>query len=92
MKVLVHLVSSEGARSDPDKTKSASNFPTPATLKYARTFLGLCKYYRELVKDFSDVVEPLGDLLFGDSSFSWGLEQGEDFKTLKFELTTAPVL
>lgn len=88
---LGHLLSSEGIHPDPDKPRAMENFPTPATPKNIRTFLRLCMYYRKFIFGFSDLCEPLNDLLHSDS-FRWGPERDETFRALKSAPTTAPVL
>ena len=42
---LVHVVTPEGIFPDPGKVEVVRNFPTPASLKQLKSFLGLANYY-----------------------------------------------
>ena len=52
---LGHVVSSNGISTDPAKTDSVRNWPTPTNPTDIRSFLGLASYYDGFVKKFSDV-------------------------------------
>ena len=43
---LGHVVTPEGIFPDPSKVEVVKNFPTPASLKELKSFLGLANYYR----------------------------------------------
>lgn len=86
------MVSADGIRPDPEKTRAVSDFPVPQNVKDLRTFLGLCTYFRKFISGFSHIAEPLNQLLRRDASFEWGPHQETSFETLKTALTPAPVL
>lgn len=92
IKVLGHLVNADGVRPDPDKLRAVSDFPPPKDLKTLRSFLGLCTYFRKFIFAFSDITEPLTQLLRDNVSFTWGPPQEEAFTLLKAALTSAPLL
>ncbi|GFX26664.1 transposon Tf2-6 polyprotein [Trichonephila clavipes] len=92
VKILGHLVSSNGVRPDPDKRKAVRNFPTPKNIHDTRSFLGLCSYFRRFIKGFCYLAEPLRSLLKSGVEFHWGPEEVEAFKSLKKALTSDPVL
>ncbi|GFY32406.1 retrovirus-related Pol polyprotein from transposon 17.6 [Trichonephila clavipes] len=92
VKILGHLVSSNGVRSDPDKIKAVRNFPTPKNIHDIRSFLGLCSYFRRFIKGFCYLAEPLQSLLKSGVEFLWGPEEVEAFNSLKKALTSDPVL
>ncbi|GFX33113.1 hypothetical protein TNCV_5042811 [Trichonephila clavipes] len=92
VKILGHLVSSNGVRPDPDKIKAVRNFPTPKTIHDIRSFLGLCSYFRRFIKGFCYLAEPLQSLLKSGVEFHWGPEEVEAFNSLKKALTSDPVL
>ena len=57
-----------------------------------RSFLGLARFYRCFVRDFSTIAAPLNELTKKDVPFIWGTAQEEAFTVLKDKLTHAPLL
>ncbi|GFW14756.1 retrovirus-related Pol polyprotein from transposon 17.6 [Trichonephila clavipes] len=92
VKILGHLVSSNGVRPDPYKIKAVRNFPTPNNIHDIRSFLGLCSYFRRFIKGFCYLAEPLQSLLKSCVEFHWGPEEVEAFNSLKKALSSDPVL
>ncbi|GFW42578.1 retrovirus-related Pol polyprotein from transposon 297 [Trichonephila clavipes] len=90
VKILGHLVSSNGVCPDPDKIKAVRNFPTPKNIHDIRSFLGLCTYFRRFIKGFCNLAEPLQSLLKSGVEFHWGPEEVEAFHSLKKALTSDP--
>jgi hypothetical protein len=56
---LGYIVSRDGIRAFPDKTKAVKNFPVPKKMKEIRSFLGLASFYRRLVPMFAQTAKPL---------------------------------
>ena len=68
VRYLGRLVSCEGYRADPADTVVLEKFRTPPkTIGELRSLLGFFGYFRGYVKDFSQKVKPLYDLLKGKS-------------------------
>ncbi|XP_070538434.1 uncharacterized protein [Ptychodera flava] len=65
VKYLGHIVSKEGVKTDPEKTKALKTWPVPTSAKEVKTFLGVTGYFRRYVKGFSKVAKPLNDLTVG---------------------------
>ena len=82
-KILGHLVSGNGDRLDPDKAKAVSNFPIPKNVHDAKSFLGLCSYFRWSTKGFCYLAKLLKLLLKVDAKVHWGFEETEAFNKLK---------
>jgi hypothetical protein len=59
---LGHKLSREGIGPDPNNISKIKKWPVPKTSKEVKSFLGLSGYYRQYVKDYSKVAEPLTDL------------------------------
>ena len=55
-------------------------------------FLGLTGYYRRFVANFSDVANPLSNLLKKDAPFVWNQQCETAFNKLKSIMITQPVL
>lgn len=65
VKYLRHVVSRQGVATDPEKTAAVRDWPTPATVREVRSFLGFVGYYRRFISKFAKVAAPLHGLLQG---------------------------
>ncbi|GBM57168.1 Retrovirus-related Pol polyprotein from transposon 297 [Araneus ventricosus] len=89
---LGHIISADGVRTDPEKSKAVVDWPRPETVHDLRSFLGLCTYYRRFVRNFSAIARPLHKLTEAKSNFNWTEECEKSFNSLKQALITSPVL
>uniref|UniRef100_A0A914UJA7 Reverse transcriptase domain-containing protein n=1 Tax=Plectus sambesii TaxID=2011161 RepID=A0A914UJA7_9BILA len=80
---LGYQISSRGVRPDPANIEKVKNFPTVANAKEARRFVALCAYYKRLIKDFSQLTEPLNALQRKNIPFSWTDHHQECFEKLR---------
>ena len=85
VKFLGHMVSEEGVSTDPDKTTSVRNWPTPRKAKEVRSFLGLCSYYRCFVRDFAQIARPL-HRLYEKAAHLFGSVNGKNHSSLSTKL------
>lgn len=92
VKYLGHILSKNGVRPDPEKTRCVNEFPRPTTVKEVRQFLGLIGYYRRHIPEFAEKAKPLTALTSKKVTFSWSTEAEAAFEVLKHELTQAPLL
>ena len=77
---------------DLQKIKAVQEWPTPATVKEVRRFLGLASYYRRYIQHFADISKPLNSLTQKDALFEWSSKCDMAFQELKAKLITAPIL
>ena len=89
---LGHIISEEGVRVDPAKIADVVNWKQPSNVTEIRSFLGLARYYRIFVKDFSKIAGPLSSLTRKKEKFDWTDKVEESFQELKRRLILAPVL
>ena len=97
---LGHIVSERGVEPDPKKIESVLNWPTPATPKEVKSFLGFAGYYRRFVKGFAKTALPLSQFTKGDFAQKsnqsithlWTEDCDQAFKELKEAVTSYPVL
>jgi hypothetical protein len=59
VKYLGHRINKDGHTMDPDKVKAIVDTPPPATVDELRSVLGLFGHYRQYVKGYADIAEPL---------------------------------
>jgi hypothetical protein len=89
---LRYIVSRDGIKASPGKTKAVRNYPVPRTNKEIRSFLGLASFYRRLVPKFAQIAKPLTELLRKDTPFLWSERQQSAFNDLKSVLSSDQVL
>ena len=77
---------------DSVKVKGLQDWPTPSTVKQVWSFLGFGNFYRKFIKKFSELAQPLNDLLKKDKKFEWTQECQVAFDALKQQFTEEPVL
>ena len=68
------------------------NWSVPKMVRDVRKFLGLANYYRQFVKDFAKLAQPLNNLTRKEEKWRWGSEQQEAFKQLKQVFMSRPLL
>ncbi|GBG81934.1 hypothetical protein CBR_g34116 [Chara braunii] len=89
---LGHEVSADGIRPEDAKVASIRDWPRPQSVTEVRSFLGMCGYYRNFIKNYSTITSPLTDLTRLDTPWDWTDECEAAFKRLKHALTHHEVL
>jgi len=89
---LGHIISPEGVRTDPKKTKAVEEWPIPQSVRDVRSYLGLVSYFRRHIKDFAATATPLHGLTKKGIEFKWSDSCQVAFDTLKQKLVQAPIL
>ena len=90
---LGHIVNAAGVKPNPAKTDAVASYPAPTTVKELRQFLGLANYYRRFVKNYSQIAEPLHQLIRKTSKgLYWTTACQNAFDELKHHLVSPPIL
>ncbi|KAL0867440.1 hypothetical protein ABMA27_008227 [Loxostege sticticalis] len=89
---LGHVITDDGVKPNPEKTKAVQNFPQPKCPKDIKSLMGLVSYYRRFIPNLSKIAKPLTNLLKKDVPFNWQNEQQLAFESLKKCLISAPIL
>jgi hypothetical protein len=89
---LGHVVSKEGTKPDLGKIDAVLRFPKPKTVTNVRSFLGLTRYYRKYIREYSRLASPLFELTKKDVPFVWNRDCQRAFDALKRALVEAPIL
>jgi hypothetical protein len=71
VKFLGHTISSEGISVDPTKVQEVMDWKPPTLVHQIRSFLGLVRYYRRFIPDFSKIAKPMTKLLKKEVKFHW---------------------
>ena len=89
---LGHKLSRDGISPDPANIEKIRNWQAPENAKKLRTFLGLSGYYRQFVKDYSEIAKILTDLTHENAEWKWTKEHQQAFETLRDILTSDKVM
>ena len=97
LRFLGFIFGGEGCKPDPRKVETISELARPTGRKATtrlRAILGLVGFYRQFIKDYSELVSPLNDLLKEgrDVNRDWGEEHDSALNAVKVTLSTEPVL
>ena len=68
---------------DPVKLGGIRDWPTPTTVKQIQSFLGFGNFYRKFISHYSNLAQPLNDLMKKDKKFKWTTKCQEAFDILK---------
>ncbi|CAJ0600203.1 unnamed protein product [Cylicocyclus nassatus] len=92
IKFLGFVLSKEGIRPNPEKTRAIDDYPTNRNPTDIKAFLGICSFFRRFVHNFAAIASPLTALTKKDAPFIWTAECEDAMRRLKEALTTAPIL
>jgi predicted aspartyl protease len=92
VKFLGHIISADGIRPDPEKTRAIKDFPTPTNVDQVRTFLGMVTYLAKFIPGLSDEGKPIRDLLSKKAEWNWGPDQQAAFERIKIVLSREETL
>jgi hypothetical protein len=78
------LIIKEGKMAmDPSKLSGIRDWPTPKNVKQTRSFLGFRNFYQRFIQKFSDLAQPMNDLLRKDQPFVWNEMAQKAFDEMK---------
>ncbi|GJR90495.1 putative reverse transcriptase domain-containing protein [Tanacetum coccineum] len=89
---LRHVINGNGIHVDPNKIEAVKNWKAPRTPTEVCSFLGLARYYRRFIENFSKTAKSLTILTQKSKTFKWGEGQELAFQTLKDKLCNVHVL
>uniref|UniRef100_A0A6G1SP10 RNA-directed DNA polymerase n=2 Tax=Aceria tosichella TaxID=561515 RepID=A0A6G1SP10_9ACAR len=89
---LGHLVTPEGILPDPNKVKAIRAFRAPQNITQARSFIGMCNFFRRFIRGFSSIAKPIHDTIKINQRFVWTDEAQLAMEQLKLKLMSPPVL
>ena len=92
IRYLGFVLDKHGVRPDTSKLQAVQDFPTPASVKDVRAFLGFSNYYRRHIPHMSDLAAPLVNLTRKNVEFIWSKQCDDAFNTIKESLLKFPVL
>nr|XP_055068361.1 uncharacterized protein LOC129450004 [Misgurnus anguillicaudatus] len=92
VKFLGHVISADGVKPDPEKTRAVQEMDPPKNVSELRSFLGMVNQLGRFLPNLAEKDKVLRDLLSKKNHWYWGTEQQAAFDHLKTELSSTPVL
>ena len=92
VKFLGHVVSTSSVSVDPKKVEDVMSWERLKSVFDIRNFLGLARYYRRFIEDFSRLAAPMTRLTRKGVKFGWIDLCEKAFQELKMRLTLAFIL
>lgn len=80
---LGYVFDSTGVHPNSDKIRAIIEAPEPSNIKQTQAFLGMCNFYSRFIPNYSDVMQPLYQLLKKEVEFTWNQEQQKCFELIK---------
>ena len=71
VRFLGHVVSASGVSMDPEKVEAVMSWERPKSVFEIRSFLGLARYYRRFIEDFSRLAALMTRLTRKEVKFDW---------------------
>jgi hypothetical protein len=88
---LGHIIGEKGVQVHQEKIRAILDWPTPKNLTKLKGFFGLCSYYRQFVRGFSQLGAPLTDLT-KKGVFHCTDESQQTFEKMKEVMSTCHAL
>ena len=94
IRILGHIVDSNGIHTDPNKIKILQNWARPTTGKELQQFLGFSNWYRRFIKDYAIIAAPLYAICKKKilNENIWNDECDKSFENIKNLMCQSPVL
>lgn len=92
MVFLGHEISHGTIRADPSRCDAIKKMQPPKNIPELRSFLGCANYYRQYIKDFALIADPLYQLLRKHTAFDMNDERLASFTSLRDALISPAVL
>ena len=90
--IVVQKCNSQGRLPENVKIEKILNWPPLRTVKDVRGFLGLCGTVRIWIKGYSEIAQPLIELVQKDVKFIWTERCKQAFQKLKTLVSSVPAL
>ena len=93
-----HIISKDGVETNPKKITAIVNWPRPATVTTACSFLGFTNHYQRCIHKYTHIAIPLNFLTAGDNTNkkNQAIKGNEDceesFQKLKHLCSSTPIL
>ena len=92
VKYLRYIISPQGISMNLTWVDTVRDWSTPRSVKDVQSFLGFCNFYHRFIKEYSEVVHALTELIKKTVPFCWNEDAALSFQTLKTAFLKASFL
>lgn len=78
-----HEISRNGLEVDANKVEAIQKYPVPSNTQQLRCFLGMVNYVSKFIRNMSDHLYPLNNLLKKEVPWTWSTSQDKSFQIIK---------
>lgn len=89
---LGHIITPSGIEPDPEKIQAIQRFESPKNITEARSFMGMCNFFRRYIKNFANIARPIHDTIKVNQTFEWTAKAEIAMQELKDKLMSPPIL
>src|SRR6266511_98978 len=83
LKYLRFIVGKFSIKPDPEKVRAIVDQPAPTNQTQIRSFLGMIRFFRNYIQEFSTIAAFMTNLLAKEIPYIWELKQQQAFERLK---------
>lgn len=83
---LGYILTTKGVEVDPEKVEPLRNWVRPSTVTGVKSYLGFCGFYRQFIRNFGKIAQPLTTITRPSEPFVWTEECTEAFEELRRQL------
>lgn len=87
---LGYIIAAGSVQMDPGKVRAVVDWPQPTSRVQLQHFLGVCNFYRRVIRGYNTLASPLSALTSPKVPFTWS-PADRAFRDLKHHFTTAPI-
>jgi len=91
-KLLGHIISTEGVRTDSSRVKAIQTLSLPKSRKEVQSFLGKNNFLRRFVSNFVELVKHITVMIRNGNEVKCTVKSRKSFSQIKKALTEAPML
>ena len=92
VKYVGHILSHEGLKPDPEKTRAITDMPVPTDSQSLHRYLGMITYLAKFIPRLSEIATPLRQLIKRDSVWHWDKQHQKAFEAINDAISNPPLL
>ena len=92
VKYVGHILSHEGLKPDPEKTRAITDMPVPTDSQSLHRYLGMITYLAKFIPRLSEIATPLRQLIKQDSVWHWDKQHQKAFEAINDAISNPPLL